>query len=229
MKLLIIIPAYNEEGSISNVVQELKSIVPQYDYLVINDGSKDMTARICKEKEYNLLDLPVNLGLSGAFQSGMRYAHENGYDAVIQIDGDGQHDPRFIEKMMREVEDDTCDLVIGSRFVTETRPRNLRMLGSMLIESLIHLTTGKKISDPTSGMRLFGPKVIGNFATEMNYGPEPDTVCYLIRNGIRVKEVQVQMRERTTGVSYLNFTRSMVYMIHMCMSILFIQWFRKRV
>lgn len=228
MKLLIIIPAYNEAGSIENVVEELRSVAPQMDYLVINDGSRDETARICRGKGYNLLDLPVNLGLAGAFQAGMRYAYEAGYDAVIQIDGDGQHDPRYIEPMLREMESGACDLVIGSRFVTKKRPRSLRMLGNALIEALIRLTTGQKIGDPTSGMRLFGPKVIRNFAMEMNYGPEPDTVCYLMRNGIRVKEVQVDMRERTSGVSYLNFTRSMIYMLHMCMSILFIQWFRRK-
>lgn len=228
MKLLIIVPAYNEAGSIENVIRELNSVVPQYDYLVINDGSKDDTAKICRKNGFNLLDLPVNLGLAGAFQAGMRYAYEMGYDATIQIDGDGQHDPSYIPQMVELIENDKCDLVIGSRFVTEKRPRSMRMLGNALIETLIRLTTGQKIGDPTSGMRLFGPKVIRNFATEMNYGPEPDTVCYLMRNGVRVKEVQVQMRERTAGVSYLNFTRSMIYMLHMCMSILFIQWFRKR-
>jgi len=228
MKLLIIIPAYNEAGSIENVVRELQNTVPQYDYLVINDGSKDETAKICRDNGYNLLDLPVNLGLAGAFQAGMRYAYEHGYDAVIQIDGDGQHDPQYIPQMMQELESGACDLVIGSRFVTEKRPTSLRMIGNALIELLIHLTTGQKIGDPTSGMRLFGPKVIRNFAMEMNYGPEPDTVCYLMRNGIRIKEVQVEMRERTAGVSYLNLTRSIIYMTHMCMSILLIQWFRKK-
>ena len=228
MKLLIIIPAYNESGSIENVVRELQNTVPQYDYLVINDGSKDDTAKICRENGYHLLDLPVNLGLSGAFQAGMRYAYEHGYEAAIQIDGDGQHDPRFIPEMVRQLETGECDLVIGSRFVSEKRPASLRMMGNALIEHLIRLTTGQKLSDPTSGMRLFGPKVIRNFATEMNYGPEPDTVCYLMRNGVRVKEVQVDMRERTAGTSYLNITRSMIYMFHMCMSILFIQWFRRK-
>lgn len=228
MRLLIIIPAYNESGSIENVVCELQRVVPQYDYLVINDGSKDETAKICRENGYKLLDLPVNLGLSGAFQAGMRYAYERGYDAVIQIDGDGQHDPRYIPEMVEELEKGQCDLVIGSRFVTEKRPVSLRMIGNALIEHLIRITTGQKLGDPTSGMRLFGPKVIRNFAMEMNYGPEPDTVCYLMRNGIRVKEVQVAMRERTAGVSYLNITRSMIYMFHMCMSILFIQWFRRK-
>ena len=229
MRPLIIIPAYNEAESISGVVHEIRRCVPEMDYLVINDGSRDRTAAICRKEGFALLDLPINTGLSGAFQAGMRYAYENGYDVVIQIDGDGQHDPSFIPKMLDLAEQDVCDMVIGSRFVTQKRAVSMRMLGSILISGMIRLTTGQRISDPTSGMRLFGPKVIRNFALEMNYGPEPDTVSYLLRNGVRVREMQVQMRERTAGVSYLSFSRSIRYMVHMCMSILFIQWFRKKV
>lgn len=228
MKVLAIIPAFNEAENIVDVVKELNNIVPWCDYVVINDGSRDNTAKICRENGFNLLDLPVNLGLSGAFQTGMRYACENGYEAVIQFDGDGQHDPKYIEQMVHLLENDECDLVIGSRFVTQKRPKSLRMVGNALIELLIRLTTGQRIGDPTSGMRMYGPKVLRHFATEMNYGPEPDTICFLMRNGVRVKEVQVEMRERTAGVSYLNFTRSIIYMLHMCMSIMFIQWFRKK-
>ena len=228
MKLLIIIPAYNEAGSIENVVRELQNTVPQYDYLVINDGSKDETAKICRDNGYNLLDLPVNLGLAGAFQAGMRYAYEHGYDAVIQIDGDGQHDPQYIPQMMQELESGACDLVIGSRFVTEKRPTSLRMIGNALIELLIHLTTGQKIGDPTSGMRLFGPKVIRNFAMEMNYGPEPDTIAYLLKTGVKLTEVQVEMHERQAGESYLKPLASMRYMMRMLISILLLQSFRKR-
>lgn len=228
MKILIIIPAYNEAGSIENVVSEILDKVPGMDYIVINDGSKDSTAAICREKGFALLDLPINLGLAGAFQAGMRYAYDQGYDAVVQIDGDGQHDPGYIPQMMELIEADACDMVIGSRFVTRGRPKSLRMLGSRLIAGMIRLTTGRRIADPTSGMRLFGPKVIRDFAQEMNYGPEPDTVCYLLRNGVRVRELQVQMRERTAGMSYLSLSRSIRYMLQMCMSILFIQWFRKK-
>lgn len=228
MKVLAIIPAFNEAESIVSVVSELRRLAPHYDYVIINDGSKDDTAKICRENGFNLLDLPVNLGLAGAFQAGMRYACEKGYEAVVQFDGDGQHDPRYIDQMVRLLENDECDLVIGSRFVTQKRPQSLRMAGNALIELLIRMTTGQRIADPTSGMRMYGPKVLRHFAMEMNYGPEPDTICFLMRNGVRVKEVQVEMRERTAGVSYLNFTRSMVYMLHMCLSIMFIQWFRKK-
>ena len=228
MKILIMIPAYNEELNIERVVNNLIENYPQYDYVVINDGSKDDTAKICREKGFHLIDLPINLGLSGAVQAGMRYAWQNGYDAAIQIDGDGQHRPEFIEKLAEELDKDNAQIVIGSRFVTQKKPYSLRMLGSNVISAFIKLSTGFRLNDPTSGMRMFNRDIIKEFALNINYGPEPDTISYLIKKGVRVKEVQVQMDERVAGESYLNFTRSMKYMVLMSFSILFIQGFRKR-
>lgn len=228
MKILIMIPAYNEELNIERVVNNLIENYPQYDYVVINDGSKDDTAKICREKGFHLIDLPINLGLSGAVQAGMRYAWQNGYDAAIQIDGDGQHRPEFIEKLAEELDKDNAQIVIGSRFVTQKKPHSLRMLGSNVISAFIKLSTGFRLNDPTSGMRMFNRDIIKEFALNINYGPEPDTISYLIKKGVRVKEVQVQMDERVAGESYLNITRSMKYMILMSFSILFIQGFRKR-
>ena len=228
MKILIMIPAYNEELNIERVVNNLIENYPQYDYVVINDGSKDDTAKICKEKGFHLIDLPINLGLSGAVQAGMRYAWQNGYDAAIQIDGDGQHRPEFIGKLAEELDKDNAQIVIGSRFVTQKKPHSLRMLGSNVISAFIKLSTGFRLNDPTSGMRMFNRDIIKEFALNINYGPEPDTISYLIKKGVRVKEVQVQMDERVAGESYLNITRSMKYMILMSFSILFIQGFRKR-
>ena len=226
MKTLIIIPAYNEAENIERVVDNLIENYPQYDYIIVNDGSRDDTKKICKENNYNLLDCPINLGLAGAVQTGFVYAYENGYDAALQFDGDGQHQPQFIKDMLPELEN--ADIVIGSRFVTEKKPKSFRMLGSNVIQSCIWLTTGKKISDPTSGMRLFNRKMIDSFAHNMNYGPEPDTVAYLMRCGATVKEVQVEMLERIAGESYLNIKRSIMYMLRMCVSILVIQKFRKK-
>lgn len=228
MKILIMIPAYNEELNIERVVNNLIENYPQYDYVVINDGSKDDTAKICREKGFHLIDLPINLGLSGAVQAGMRYAWQNGYDAAIQIDGDGQHRPEFIDKLAEELDKDNAQIVIGSRFVTQKKPHSLRMLGSNVISAFIKLSTGFRLNDPTSGMRMFDRDIIKEFALNINYGPEPDTISYLIKKGVRVKEVQVQMDERVAGESYLNFTGSMKYMILMSFSILFIQGFRKR-
>ena len=226
-KLLIVIPAYNEEGSIERVVDDLIQNYPQYDYVVVNDGSRDRTAAICRSRGYRLIDLPVNLGLAGAFQTGLRYAAEHGYDCAMQLDADGQHLPRYITPMLEELEAG-ADIVIGSRFITVLKPRTLRMVGSYLISWAIRLTTGQPICDPTSGMRMFNRRLLEEFAQNLNYGPEPDTISYLIKNGAVVKEVQVEMAERTAGESYLNFARSVQYMVKMGLSILLIQWFRKR-
>lgn len=228
MKTLIIIPAYNEEGNIERVVKNLIENYPQYDYVVINDGSKDNTAEICKKNKFNYVDLPVNIGLAGAFQTGIKFAYAKNYDVALQFDGDGQHRPEFIKDMIDEINKTNVDIVIGSRFVKEKKPFTPRMLGSRLIAFLIFVTTGKRIKDPTSGMRLYSKKVLKEFANCLNYGPEPDTIAYLLNKGCSVKEVQVKMDERIAGTSYLNFMGSLHYMMKMTLSILFVQWFRKR-
>lgn len=227
LKLLIVIPAYNEEESIVPVVENLIQNYPQFDYVVVNDGSRDQTAQICRDHGFRLLDLPINLGLSGAFQTGVRFAIENDYDCAIQLDADGQHLPEYIQPMLDLLEEG-ADIVIGSRFVSAKKPRSLRMMGSYLISWAIRLTTGRAICDPTSGMRMFNRRMLDEFAQNLNYAPEPDTISYLIKNGAVVKELQVEMAERTAGSSYLNFSRSVEYMLKMGLSILFIQWFRKR-
>lgn len=226
-KLLIVIPAYNEADNIVRVVQDLIDHYPQYDYVVVNDGSRDRTAALCREHGFRLIDLPVNLGLAGAFQTGLRYAAENGYDCALQFDGDGQHQPRFIAPMLKLLEGG-ADIVIGSRFITVKKPKSLRMLGSYLISWAIRLTTGRAICDPTSGMRMYSRRMLEEFAQNLNYGPEPDTISYLIKNGAVVRELQVEMSERAGGESYFNFARSVEYMLKMGLSILLIQWFRKR-
>lgn len=228
MSLLIVIPAYNEELNIERVVDNLTENYPQFDYVVVNDGSRDRTAEICRERGYHLLDLPINLGLAGGFQAGLKLADRLGYDYAVQLDGDGQHDPAYIQRMLDEMKETGADIVIGSRFVDKPKPKALRMLGSNIIQLAVRMTTGKTVHDPTSGMRLFNRAMIHEFATNLNYGPEPDTVSYLLRNGAKVVEYPVEMRERIAGVSYLNFGRSIEYMLRMCMSILLIQQFRKR-
>lgn len=228
MKTLIIIPAYNEAKSIEQVVDNLMDHYPQYDYVIINDGSTDDTRKVCARRKFNFLDLPVNTGLSGAIKSGMRYANYYGYDHVLQLDGDGQHDPRYIEAMIEEMKETGCDIVIGSRFKTEPKPVTARMMGSKILTAAVWLTTGGQyIGDVTSGMRLFNKKMIKRFGYDIHYSPEPDTLAYLLNCGINIREVQVQMRERCAGSSYLNFRTSIWYMMKMLFSILLFQWFRK--
>lgn len=225
--VLVIIPAYNEQDNIKRVMDNMINNYPQYDYVIVNDGSKDDTKRICFENNYKLLDLPVNLGLAGAFQAGMKYAYQMGYDYAIQFDADGQHRPEYIESIVKEM-DKGYDIVIGSRFVNEKKDTSLRMLGSRLIASAIKLTTGVTIKDPTSGMRMFNKSMIKECALNLNYGPEPDTVSYLVKNGAKISEVQVHMDERIAGESYLNLVNSIYYMVRMLISIVVIQNFRKR-
>ena len=157
----------------------------------------------------------------------LKYAYEKGYHYAIQFDADGQHRPEFIQAMLDRVKEG-YDIVIGSRFLTQKKGRSLRMVGSKMITVAIKLTTGVRVSDSTSGMRLFSRDMIREFAQNLNYGPEPDTISYLLKNGAKVSEVQVKMEERQFGESYLNFMESAKYMIKMLTSILFVQNFRKR-
>ena len=227
MSLLVIIPAYNEAENIERVVDDLIENYPQYDYIIINDGSKDKTLDICERRGYRYIDMPINVGLADGVQTGMMYAYSHGYDYALQFDGDGQHDPAYIAKMLEKMSE--CDICIASRFVDQKKPNSLRMLGSNIIQLTIRLTTGMNIKDPTSGMRMFNRATMKIMANQVDYGPEPDTVAHLIRSGAVVKEVQVEMRDRIAGESYLNFSRSVKYMLHMCFSIMFIQWCRKKV
>ena len=158
-KVLLVIPAYNEEKNIERVVDHIKNDFPELDYVVVNDGSKDDTAAICRRRGYNFIDLPVNLGLAGGFQTGMKYAYQKGYDCAVQFDADGQHRPEYIAAMIRKIEEGN-DIVIASRFVEEKKPATARMIGSRLITTAIRLTSGAKIMDPTSGMRMYNKKLI---------------------------------------------------------------------
>lgn len=227
-KILLIIPAYNEAENIPWVIEELKQLENAYDYVIINDGSKDNTKAICAEREYNCVDMPINVGLAEVFRTGMKYAARHGYSMALQYDGDGQHDPHYIACMVEKMKQTNADVVIGSRFVEEKVCRSLRNLGSYIIQALIKITTGKRISDPTSGMRLYGANVMKFLADEINMAPEPDTIALLIRLGFCVEEVGIKMRERQAGVSYLNLGNSIRYMMNICMSLVFIQWFRRK-
>ena len=224
-EVLVIIPAYNEEANIGRVAENLVRNHPELDYVIVNDGSADRTAEICRENGYCLLDLPVNLGLAGAFQAGMKYADRKGYRFAVQFDGDGQHRAEYISPM-REKMEEGYNIVIASRFVTEKKPHSMRMLGSRILATAIRLYSGASIADPTSGMRMYDRRMIHLFANQINYPPEPDTVSWLVKNGAKVAEVQAVMDERTGGVSYLTPMNAVRYMTRTLISILFIQSFR---
>ena len=221
VKTLVIIPAYNEQDNILPLVKDINNY--GYDYLVINDCSTDNTKRVLIENNLNHLDLPINLGIAGVTRVGFMYAKDNDYDCAICVDGDGQHPPKFIHELIREIEDGN-DYVVGSRFVTEKKPLTMRMLGSRIICFLIKLKTVRTVTDPTSGMRALGKNVINDFAESMNYYAEPDTMCHLINKKYKVKEIQVEMKEREAGESYFrNPFKSVYYMLSVALSIIFVQ------
>lgn len=226
MHVLAIIPAFNEEECLSSTVTELTSQCPDIDYLVVNDGSKDDTESIIRGEGLHGVNLPVNTGLTSAFRTGMKYAYRHGYDAAIQFDADGQHMPAFIRTMARAMDENGADIVIASRFLNGERFTGVRGLGSHLITHLVKMTTGVTITDPTSGMRMYGRSMIKMFATGFDVAPEPDTVAWAIRKGNKVVEVPAEMRERQGGESYLKLSNVVKYMSRTCLSILLFQWLR---
>lgn len=226
MKTLVVIPAYNEALNIEKTVHDLEINAPDVDYVVVNDGSKDNTLEVLKKNHFNYIDGFCNLGLFGAVQTGFKLALKEDYDVVIQFDGDGQHSAKYIELLVKEIENGNS-IVIGSRFVDEKKPFTARMIGSRFIAGAIKLVTGKTITDPTSGFRAYDRACIKDYALEMNNPPEPDTLVYMLRKQRKIKEIQVQMSEREFGESYLNLVNTIKYMSRMMVSIFLIQPFRK--
>lgn len=226
-KVLIVIPAYNEAMNIVSTMEDIRKHASCYDYVIVNDGSLDNTLDIIRKHDYNCIDSIVNLGLFGAVQTGFRYAYENGYDIAIQFDGDGQHKAEVLPKLV-EAMNEGVNIVIGSRFVKAKKPFTARMIGSRLIAAAIWMVTGKKISDPTSGLRAYDREALKEYAYGTNNPPEPDTLVFMLRKGKRIKEVQATMRERIHGESYLNLSNTVKYMSRVLLSIFLIQPFRRR-
>ncbi|MGM9550810.1 MAG: glycosyltransferase family 2 protein [Clostridia bacterium] len=223
MKLLVIIPAYNEAKSLKGVIEHLKYTCPYYDYIIVNDGSTDETEELCKENNYRVINHHSNKGLAAAMRTGMKYALEKGYDAALQFDADGQHLPEYIDDMLHCMEQTNCDIVIASRFLSEKMPFRMRTLGGKMISGAISKFANKELTDPTSGMRLYKRNIIRAFVQNENLTPEPDTLTFLIRMGADVREIQVKMNEREYGQSYLSPVNATKYMIKVLSSILFFQ------
>lgn len=225
-RVLIAIPAYNEEECIEKTVTELRRSTPEFDFIVINDGSRDQTLSICKRLGCNIINMPINCGLTVGFQTAARYAVDNGYDFMVQFDADGQHIPDYIPLLLDEAQSRSADIVIGSRFLTVCKDKSLRMIGSRMITVLIKILTGKRISDPTSGFRMFDRAVLKKYYYDNTLNPEPESLAIFLRQGFEISEVQISMRERQGGESYLSPMRSVQYMLRVFASLLIVQWFR---
>lgn len=223
IKKLIIIPAYNESESIEGTVRDIQKNAPEFDYIIINDCSKDNTKEICERNKFSVLNLPVNLGIGGAVQTGYMYAWKYGYDVAVQVDGDGQHDARFLNQMADYLVAEGLDMVIGSRFIAKEgfQSSTIRRIGITYFTWLIALCTGKKITDPTSGLRMVGRRIIELYAVDYpkDY-PEPESVVAALRKGMKVKELPVIMRERQGGESSISPRKSIYYMIKVTLAIM---------
>lgn len=221
MKILAVIPAFNEEECLANTVANLKTTCPEVDYFVVNDGSSDGTRDIILQQHLTGVNLPINTGLTSAFKTGMKYAWRNNYDAVVQFDADGQHLPEYIPVMAAKMQESGASIVCASRYLDGTvKPEGARGAGSRLITWLIKLMTGVRVTDPTSGMRLYNRDLIERFACKFDCAPEPDMLARVALSGDKIVEVQVQMQERQGGESYLKLGNVIRYMSRTCLAIL---------
>ncbi len=223
MRVLVIIPAYNESESIEGVIRELKEKEPGYDYVVINDCSTDDTAKKLEALGASYINVPVNLGIGGGVQTGYRYAVERGYDVTVQMDGDGQHDPEYLERVVGPVARGECSMCVGSRFIERKgfQTSALRRFGIVFLSTLIRICCGVRIKDVTSGFRACDAQLTEFYSR--NYAqdyPEPEAIVTAVTAGFSVSEAPVEMRERAGGSSSINALKSVYYMVKVSLAVI---------
>jgi glycosyltransferase involved in cell wall biosynthesis len=220
---LIIVPAYNEEGSLRLVLSELRATAPQFDVVVVNDGSTDATPAIARDMGYPVLDLCFNLGIGGAMQTGFRYALEKGYPVALQVDSDGQFPPDQIDTLARLVLEEGWDMVIGSRFLggTTYEGSRSRRVGNLVLSRLCTILSGRRITDCTSGFRAYSRRALEYLLDyyPADY-PEPETVVFLARLGLRIREEPVNMRQRQAGASSIGGLKPLYYMLKVSLALI---------
>ena len=223
MKKLVIIPAYNESGNIDKTINDIKQNAPDFDYVIINDCSTDKTLEVLRKKGYNYLNLPINLGIGGAVQTGYRYAYYHGYDMAVQFDGDGQHNASYLDKMAEVLTETGSDMVIGSRFIEKEgfQSSGLRRAGIGFLTKLIKMMTKKVITDPTSGMRIVNRRLLEVFTNDYpkDY-PEPESTVTALSKGYKITEIPVKMNEREEGASSISNLKGVYYMIKVSIAII---------
>lgn len=231
MKILVIIPAYNEAESITQVITKLKQDMDRADYIVVNDCSRDATLERLKGVDASYLNLPVNLGIGGGVQTGYKYALLNDYDIAVQIDGDGQHDTKYLQKVIQPILDGEKDIVIGSRFLEKEgfQSSGLRRAGITFLSMLIRMCCGVKVYDVTSGFRAVNREYIKLYAEDypVDY-PEPEAIVMAALNGAAIGEVPVIMRERESGESSISAARSVYYMIKVSLAVILCRFTHKK-
>ena len=223
MRVLVMIPAYNEQDSILTVIKNLHDAQPGYDYIVINDCSTDRTRQLLDESNARYISLPINLGIGGGVQTGYKYALQEGYDIAVQMDGDGQHDPAFLQTIVRPVMEGECDMCVGSRFLAdgEFQTTFMRRFGINLLSFLIRIFGGVHIRDVTSGFRACNADLIRLYSSQyaQDY-PEPEAIMTALVEGYTVKEAGVHMHERMGGVSSIKPMHSAYYMIKVSLAVI---------
>ncbi len=221
MKTLIVIPAYNESKNLPKLLEKIEKESADYDILVINDCSTDDTEKITKDRNYKVISLPINLGIGGAVQTGFKYAQLHGYDAVVQLDGDGQHNPEYIHELIQKIKDG-FNVCIGSRFIDNEGYQStlMRRLGIWFFRLLLKLLTGNSFTDPTSGFRAFDKKAIEYFSLiyPIDYA-EPESIIMLVKKKMTIAEIPVIMNERENGKSSISSRNSIYYAIKVTLAI----------
>jgi len=231
LRRLAIVPAFNEEASVGRVIDEIRAFDPGFEIAVIDDGSTDRTAGMAADRGAYVIRLPFNLGIGGAVQTGYRFAFEHGYDVAVQVDGDGQHDPAELPKILAPVLTGEADLVVGSRFAARGgdayRSSAVRRVGIRLFASVVSAVVRQRVTDTTSGFRAVNRKGIALFAADYPHDyPEVEATVMCVKHKLRLKEVPVAMRERSGGRSSITAARSAYYMVKVLLAI-FVGLFRR--
>jgi glycosyltransferase involved in cell wall biosynthesis len=223
-RVVAVVPAFNEAGAIGRVVEEIHAFDPSFDVVVVDDGSTDATAAVAEASGASVVSLPFNVGIGGAVQAGFRYALAEGYEIAVRLDGDGQHDASELSKLLTPLERGEADLVIGSRFVDpggSYRPPLARRIGIRVFARLVSLLGGQRVTDTTSGFLALDRVGIQLFAAEYPHDyPEVEATLVALRSGLRLSQVQVDMRERETGASSITFVRSLYYVVKVTLALL---------
>jgi glycosyltransferase involved in cell wall biosynthesis len=231
LRRIAILPAYNEAASVAGVIEELRAVDPDFELLVIDDGSVDATAVVAKQAGARVIRLPFNVGIGGAVQTGLQYARDHGFDLAVQVDGDGQHDPRELAKLFGPLLAGEADVVIGSRFAGEGRYRAplVRRIGMHIFAALVSLLVGQALTDTSSSFRAYRRRAIAFFAYDYPHGYLETVEATVLgaRSGLRFKEVPVVMRERTAGASSLTLPLSIFYAAKVLVAV-FVSMFRRR-